>query len=435
MGNFGCARSFGRITLIGMTATLVACGGGGDGPSSTQTYSPSAVTATQIESYSDQQIIDLGVGIKELSDAALGALSEAARSIINSPNPKGQIQSLSPLQIDVLSPSQVRQIGSLGGTVPAKIAFLNPQTWSTLVGNVNQVAAILPGEFANLNGDKISLIGGNVRFLTDDVLRSLSYYTLPSRPLGQIQSLTADQMRALSPEQVRLIGDAWEKPGAKLKWLSIDAWAALASDPEQVKRLMSVELVDMNGDKISAMGVNLRYLSDGALRSLSYYTLPSRPIGHIQALTPIQILSLTPAQVRLIGVSIDPRVAKLNRLDFETWLALVSMPEQVAAITADEMQYLSGERIAAMRAAIADLSDSALCSLRAGAPLDAPAGAGQLQSITAAQIRALSPRQYSIIAGVNDGRGGSLLSESAASAVSDDQRAAAQGIWPCLGIL
>lgn len=435
MGNFGRARSFWRITLIGMAATLVACGGGGDAPASTQTYSPSAVTATQIESYSDQQIIDLGVGIKDLSDAALGALSESTRSIINSPNPKGQIQSLTPLQIDVLSPRQVRQIGSQGGTVSAKIAFLNRQTWSQLVGNVNQVAAILPGEFANLNGDKISLIGVNIRFLTDDVLRSLSYYTLPSRPFGQIQSLTADQMRVLSPEQVRLIGDAWDRPGAKLKWLSIDAWAALASDPEQVKRLMPVELADMNGDKISAMGVNLRYLSDGALRSLSYYTLPSRPIGHIQALTPKQILALTPAQVRLIGSSIDPRVAKLNRLDIETWLALVAIPEQVAAITADEIQYLPGKRIAAMGEAIAGLSDGALCSFRAGAPLDAPTESGQLQSITAAQIRALSPRQYSIIAGVNNGQGSSLLSESAASAVSDDQRAAAQGIWPCLGIL
>lgn len=434
MSKISRAHAIFRIASISATAILVGCGGGGgaSGSSTNQTDTPSALTASQIASYSDQQIIDLGTSINQLSPAALGALTEWTRSIINSPNPNGQIQSLTPTQIEALSPEQVRHIGTQGGTYPAKISFLNATTWKQLVSSTAQVQAILPGEITSMNGDKISAIGANIQFLTTEALRSLSYGTLASRPLGQIQSLTAAQINALSPAQVRLIGKSAGNIIAQLNWLNSDAWAALAANPEQVKALTPTELADINGDKITALGENIQHLSDDALASLSYYTLVNRPLGHIQSLTADQIRTLSPSQVRMIGIDIPPAVAKLHKLDIDTWIALTSVPEQVSAITATEILYLPGERIAAMDVNIAGLSDSAMCAIRAGTSLEMQILPGQIQSITAAQIRALSPRQYSIIAGANNGKGAEYLKASAAAAVSAEQLAAAQGPRPCL---
>jgi hypothetical protein len=119
-----------------VSTLLYGCGGGGSGsgtatgnsiPTSAQV---SAISAAQIASYSDSQIVALDVNIQFLSSAALNALSP----LKSTNNPAGQIESISPTEISVLTPAQVRMIGAAsGGSITtSQIRYLNSAAWLQL---------------------------------------------------------------------------------------------------------------------------------------------------------------------------------------------------------------------------------------------------------------------------------------------------------------
>ncbi len=412
---------------IGLVAiavlTLVGCGGGGgggasntSGPSSLTPAQVAAISAAEIAAYSGSQVATLGVNIKYLSDAALNALSYMPM------NSSGPIQSISAAQIAALSPAQVRMIGAAGpgGTVgTAQLLYLNTGAWAALASDPLQVAAITPAEVATLSGYHIAALGTNINQLSNAALNALLY--TPMNSSGPIQSISAAQIAALTPAQVRMIGAAG--PGgtvgtAQLLYLNMGAWAALANDPLQVAAITPAEVATLSGYHVTALGKNINQLSNAALNALLY--TPMNSSGPIQSISAAQIAALSPAQVRMIGAAGPGGTVGTSQIVFlnsGAWATLASDPLQVAAITPAEVATLVGTQIAALGANIQYLTAPAL-----GALLNTPLNSsGQLQSLSAVQIAALSSAQIGVIAGLYTNTGIAYLNLGAFSTLSASQ--------------
>lgn len=123
------------IIALVVTAMLLGCGGGGgaaagNGTSANGMPTPAqvaAITPSQIARYSDAQIAALDVNIKYLSDVALNALSQM-KNLSNNLN--GQVESITAAQIAVLTPAQVRMIGTGSGShAPRCCEALMMRSW------------------------------------------------------------------------------------------------------------------------------------------------------------------------------------------------------------------------------------------------------------------------------------------------------------------
>src|SRR3954471_22263026 len=160
-----------------------------------------------------------------------------------------------------------------------------------------------------------------------------------SASTGQIASITAEQIAVLSPAQVRMLGATVDgvMMTSKINQLNSGAWSKLASDPEQVKAITAAEIPTLGNEKIVALGTNIKYLSDAALGALTLNN--SAASGQIAAITAEQIAVLTPAQVRLLGATVEgvTRTSYLGQLNGGAWSKLASDPEQIKAITAAEI--------------------------------------------------------------------------------------------------
>ncbi len=278
-----------------------------------------AITGAEISSFNGDKITALGLNIHFLTDSALNALTYTGNAF----HTIGQIQAITAAQIATLTPAQVRMIGAAGpnGTViTSQITRLNADTWAALVSDPAQVSAITgigplqsdTNEIATLNGDKITAIGLNIRYLTDAALNALTYTGDAFHTIGQIQAITAAQIATLTPAQVRMIGAAGPNGTvitSQITYLNTATWAALVSDPAQVSAITGIdpskpnsnEIATLNGDKITALGLNIQYLSNFALSALTYTGNAFHTIGQIQAITAAQVAVLTPAQISVIA--------------------------------------------------------------------------------------------------------------------------------------
>jgi hypothetical protein len=257
-------------------------------------------------------------------------------------------------------------------------------------------------QIIDYSDSQIVALGTSVSQLSDAALEALAFGTNANNPTGQIESLTPSQLAALSPAQVQLIGaaDAGGAPGvAQISYLNTDAWAEFAGNPAQVAALTAVVVPTLTGNEIAALATNFNQLSDAALAALTYSTNPiTNPIGQIESITPIEIGTLTPAQVRLIGATGPGGVtgtSAIRWLNAGTWSALVGNTAQVVAITSDEIPTLSDDEIVALNANINQLSTVAIAALTSGT--DAANPNGQIESIAADQIAVLSPAQVQVI--------------------------------------
>lgn len=413
--------------------TLAGCGGGSTSNSATDSHPTpaqiAAITPAQIASYSGAQVVALGVDMMYLSDAALNALT-----YIDGPGlTPGQIPSITAAQIAALSPSQVRMIGAAGpgGTVAtSQIKYLNTGAWAALASDPAQVAAITPAEIPTLSDSEIVAMGVNIKYLSDAALNALTPWTYGNSD-GQIQSISAAEIAALSPAQVRMIGAAG--PGgsigtSQIQYLNTGAWSALVSNPAQVAAITPAEIQTLLDSEIVAMGANIKYLSDASLNALSYMkNFTTNLNGQIESLTVTQIAALSPAQVRMIGaagVGGAITTSQIQYLNTGAWGALVSDQAQVAAITPAEIQTLWDSEIVAMGASIGWLSDAALGALSPNTNMLRNIY-GQIQSLTVTQITALTPAQFAILAGVTSpygpGTAIAYFNVGASSALSANQ--------------
>ena len=400
------------VGLIFVAAiTLVGCGGGSstnNTPANTALTSAqiAALTPAQIATYTNTQIAALGVNIKYLNDLSLAALKTTGFS--TDPGNQ-QVQSITSAQIAVLSPAQVRLIGATatgsGGVLGvSQIAYLNAGAWAALVGNPAQVAAISAPELVTFSNAQIVAIDINIKYLNNQCLAALKT-TGFSTDLGnqQVQSITAAQIAALNPAQVRLIGAAATGSGgvlgtSQIAYFNTGAWAALVSDPLQVLAITPAEVATLtfNGsEKIISMGANLNLLTNAALGVLTVNIggmgggqtqngIQTQNGGQIQALSAVQVMGLSPAQVGVIaginvtnvGIGVFSAISYLNAGAFSSLNAA-----QVAVLTPAHVVNVSA-------AQLASLSTTAIAGL-------APA---TIASLTVAQKASLSPTQHTACA-------------------------------------
>jgi len=375
-----------------------------------------ALLAAEIPQLGRDKITALGENVQYLSDEALAALTWS-----NNAGP-GQINALSGKQIEALTPAQVRRIGAQGegGTFEtAHLADLNDGAWKALASNSKQVEALLAAEIPQLGRDKITALGENVQYLSDEALAALTWSN--NAGPGQINALSGEQVDALTPAQVRRIGAQGEGGSFKtahLADLNDGAWDALAGNSKQVEALLAAEIPPLGRDKITALGENVQYLSDEALAALTWSN--NAGPGQINALSGKQIDVLTPAQVRRIGAIGEGGTfgtAHLTDLNDGAWTALAGAKAQVEAITSDEVPPLGNQKITALGKNVRYLGDEALGALTA----NNSATTGQIYALTSEQIKALSPVQIGIIAGAYDDTGISQLNSGAFASLSESQ--------------
>jgi trimeric autotransporter adhesin len=305
-----------------------------------------------------------------------------------------------------------------------------------------QVAAITPSEIATIGGAQILALGTNIQYLTDAALMALTHYG--SGAVGyHVQAISAAQIAVLTPAQVRMIGAAG--PGgsvttSQINFLNTGAWAALVSDPNQVSQITAAEMQTLfGGSQIPAFGTNIQYLSDAALNAMRYTGISASGAGFdIQNITVAEIGVLTPHQVRMLGAA-GPggsvTTSQITWLNTGAWDALVSDPNQVAAITPDETKTLGWplfpvkalmHDITAMGSNIQYLPDASLAvfTVYSSTSNVQLTGAG-IQNISAAQVAVLSPAQVGIIAGtitpLGAGTAIGYLNAGAFAALSDTQ--------------
>ncbi|MBP8053741.1 MAG: hypothetical protein KAY39_02735, partial [Burkholderiaceae bacterium] len=257
-----------------------------------------------------------------------------------------------------------------GATTTSQIHFLNVGAWGKLVSDPVQVAAITPDEVKTLDSPQVTAMDTNIRFLSNAALAALQYQFRVSvvNQDGQIQSISAAQIGALSPEQVRWIGATGVGGGAspaKLEFLNVGAFAALASSPEQVAAITPLEVKNLYSPQITALGLNLTHLSDAALGALkiSFTSTVVNQTGQVQSISAAQVQALTPAQIAIIA-SLEPSyggaantgIAYLNATAFASLSAAqlaVLSPANVVAVSAAQWASLSPAAFAGLQIATA----------------------------------------------------------------------------------
>lgn len=283
---------------------LASCGGGANGERVIRTFTETeaaAMTPEVAASLIDKEVIALGTKIKFLSNRALSQFT-AKTDFSNS----GQMQSISAEQIQVLTPEQVRYLGSTGFglTMISGINTLSASAWAALVSNPKQVAAITALEMPTILEVKIPAFGENFKYLSNDALSSLTVQTNFGHA-GQVQTITATEFASLSPAQARLLAINYSADGktvSRIFNLNAGAWGALVSDPLHVAAITVKEIQTIKSSKIAEFGVNFKYLTNEVLSALTY--TPSGLFhGQIPALTSVELNSLSPEQRALIGKS------------------------------------------------------------------------------------------------------------------------------------
>ncbi len=360
------------IIALVVTAMLLGCGGGGgaaagNGTSANGMPTPAqvaAITPSQIAAYSDAQIVALDVNIKYLSDVALNALSQM-KNLSNNLN--GQVESITAAQFAVLTPAQVRMIGTGSGTT-SQIQYLSAAVWAVLGNDPAQVAAITPAEIATLWDSEIVALGANINALSYAALNGLSpMKDLTNNLAGQIESITPLQIGVLTPAQVRMIGalSGGIVSTSMIQALSNDTWIALGGYPAQVAAITPAEIATLPDSVIVDLGTNINSLSDAALGTLSPVTnLSTHLYGQIESLTAAQIGSLTPAQVGIIArltsaYGAGTAIATLNVGAFGYLNAT-----QVAVLTPANVTGVSATQLASLTpTAIAGLAPATIASL------------------------------------------------------------------------
>ncbi len=192
-----------------------------------------------------------------------------------------------------------------------------------------QVAAITPAQIATYSDEQIIALDVNIKFLSDASLNALSQMKNLNYNLnGQIESITQNQILALSPAQVRMIGAAsgGMVSTSKIQYLNPNTWAALGSDSAQVAAITPAEIATLWDSEIIALGTNINSLSDAALNALSpMKNLSVNLNGQIQSIYQAQIAALSPAQVRMIGASEGgmPATSKIQYLSPAAWAIIL----------------------------------------------------------------------------------------------------------------
>ena len=355
----------------------------------------SAITVREFATLPSTNVPLFGVNLKHLAREVLTQMRSGAAF-----SDPAHLAGITADQIVTFSSAQLRVLGA-GDTGIAQFNSLSNNTFIRLASDVAQVAAFTVPEVAALTSERFKLLAPNINALSNRVLQSLRAFGSVNDN-SQLNVITPDQIATLAPAQVRLLGAA-ETGVAQLNSLNNFAFTRLVTDPAQVAAFTPAEIFDMKFEKFALIGANFNLLSNGALGAMhAYGTVNERP--QIEAITPGQMATLTPAQVRYLGAT-PYGMAQLNQLSPLTFKKLVSDPAQVAAITPDEIQAFWGARIIEMDVNIQYLANATLAKLISRTAVNTDSASGHLHSLTPAQITVFSPAQIAILASIDSGFG------------------------------
>ena len=364
---------FRREIALLTVATVAACGGGTDASTSsnstnstnsvckdgpTQYYTTAQIpllTLTQVAALRDEDIVGMGANFKLLTNAAMASLQPN----ISQPNLAckariSQIEAITPDQIASLSPMQVRFLGSAIGGI-AQLKWLSLDTFSRLVRDPEQVAALTVAEYATLYSPYFNSVGGNFLYLSDAVLASMqeTYKANFSNFASHIASITPAQIESLTPQRVRLLGTA-DGSAPKIQFLTEATFRQAMTNRENVTLLTSVDASNLRDMHTPALGANIQYLSDDAMRSLkgTFISNPETKTSAVGGITPVQIILLSSRQVLLLAsVNEGKGLASLAPLTFGALLPAQTaafLPEHVASVRSEQLAKISTVAIEAM---------------------------------------------------------------------------------------
>ena len=223
--------------------------------------------------------------------------------------------------------------GSGGGADSGAPVAQQPPTAS-------DVAAITAAQIANYTDAQMVALGTNIKYLSDAALIAIPTVGGTGRPVGLIASITAAQIAALSPAQVRLIAAAG--PGgtigtSQIAYLNLGAWAEIGKSPLQIAAITPAEMGTLFDSAILAIGANIKYLSDAALIAMPAGGGTGRPVGLFGSITAAQIAAFSPMQISLLATTHDDHgISFLNSGAFASLNA-----SQIAVLTARQRSFLT----------------------------------------------------------------------------------------------
>ena len=296
------------------------------------------------------------------------------------------------------------------------------QSFNTIDPNISPCFTV--ANVGKCQPSDVVALGESIKLLPDNVLNGFLTQS--------IDAISRNQIRVMSKEQMQQLGhNPLVDKVSELNSLNDSAWSELVSMNDLVASLTPFDIEKLSDKKITALGTQIRLLSNAAISALTYGTTSglasNNPVGQIKSITPEQIQVLSTAQVRLLGFNplVQSDEPELNRLQPATWLTLVSIPEQVSSFTADEVKKLSDEKIIAFAENIKYLSVNALKGITYGTTSGSASNnpVGQVRSLSAAQIKVLTSAQVKAISDANS-LNISFLSPSACAALTSEQIAA-----------
>lgn len=358
------ARTVATAVLLSAIA-LAGCGGGGEGTAANgcndgpTVYFTAAQVPTlsvaQVKNLRDEDLVALGNNIHLLSDAALVNIeSTIAQLNFACKFRRAQIEAFVPEQILALSPRQVRLLGSVEGGL-SQIGNLKIETFTRLVSDTAQVAAITPAEYATLHSPYFTAVGNNFHHLSDAVLASMqeTFKATAFNFTSHLAAITPAQIDTLTPTRLRLLGTAGGN-APKLHHLDDATFRQAMLRQENVERLTPVDAANLRDMHTANLGSNIQYLRDDAMRSLKgtfVFTLVTKTSA-VGGITPAQIVLLTPRQVLLLAsVNEGKGLGSMADLTFGALLpaqTAVFLPAHVASVRASQLSKLSLDAIAAM---------------------------------------------------------------------------------------
>lgn len=291
------------------------------------------------------------------------------------------------------------------------------------------VPLLTTAQVTSLRDEDIAALGANFKLLSNSALSALQgTVSQPSlfckHRVSQIRAITADQVSSLTPQQVRFLGANSGGGIAQIKWLSVEAFKGLMSDPAQVTAMTAAEYGILFGSSFTQVGANFHYLSDSVLAVMkeTFIHTTETSTSHLASITPEQVDALTTTQLRLLGTA-DGGPPKLQFLTDETYRKAMSKRENVVLLTAVDAANMGARQTANLGANLPFLSDVALQALKGTFVSNPTTTTSAVGGITPAQIALLSPAQILILTSINNGKGLGSLDELTFGALLPTQTA------------
>ena len=208
------------------------------------------LTPKEFKKLPSQHFKLIGTNIKYLSDSTLSAYRDTyIPSMINLIAP---IQSITISQINALSPSQIKLLGTEEDGL-SKYTSLSDASYEAMMSNPENVIRITPKEFANFDNKNISLIGENIKYVSDNVLAGIfyKYISTPRTTKSQIGALTGVQVASLSSHQMQLIIE--RDDGNGLSHISKESFGSLL--PGHLSRLEKSNILGIKSEQLAQLTV------------------------------------------------------------------------------------------------------------------------------------------------------------------------------------